>query len=236
MRICIVDDDAHSVDTLKDFIARFEKEEGVTCIVTVFGDGIDFVSDYAPIYDLVFMDIEMPHMNGMDAAARLRETDAEVMLVFTTRLARFALKGYEVDASGYLVKPFEYFSFARYMKKASGHKRAEEGSEMFVKTAEGLVKVNKRDIRFVEIFDHFLVYHTTSRDIRAYGQISKAEAQLPPPDFFRCNKSCIVNFRHVSDIGRDRVVVDGYDIAVSRSHKKDLIRAFNAYIGGKTYV
>lgn len=79
---------------------------------------MNFVSDYCRVYDVVFMDIEMPFLDGMHAARKLRELDPSVMLVFVTRLASYALAGYEVDAAGYIVKPVEYPSLSRRLDKA----------------------------------------------------------------------------------------------------------------------
>ena len=105
LRIAIVEDEKDSLDRLTGLIKRYEKERDCECGVSVFGDGMNFVSDYCRVYDVVFMDIEMPFLDGMHAARKLRELDPSVMLVFVTRLASYALAGYEVDAAGYIVKP-----------------------------------------------------------------------------------------------------------------------------------
>ena len=137
----------------------------------VFGDGMNFVSDYTPEYDVVFMDIEMPYLNGMKAARKMRKLDAEVQLVFVTHLAKYALQGYEVDAAGYLLKPLEYFSFANRMKRILAKRRQGRGGELYIKSPAGVVRIDPAKLKYVEVIDHFLIYHTADGDYKAYGQL-----------------------------------------------------------------
>lgn len=87
-------------------------------MVTTFGDGLDFLEGYRPVYDIVLLDIELPYMDGLEVARRLRELDPVVLIVFITNMAQYAIRGYEVDALDYMVKPVTYFEFALKMKKA----------------------------------------------------------------------------------------------------------------------
>ena len=96
IRIAVVEDERESLDTVLNCLKRFEEEEGIGFVTTVFCDGLDFISGYRPLYDIVFMDIEMPMLNGMSTAKKLRKVDSSVALVFITRLRQYALLGYEV--------------------------------------------------------------------------------------------------------------------------------------------
>ena len=88
LNIAIVEDEPAHAEVLRGFLQRYAAERGEEVAAEVFPSGLDFVSDYQPRYDAVFMDIEMPHMNGMDCAFKLRERDAEVPLVFVTGMAQ----------------------------------------------------------------------------------------------------------------------------------------------------
>lgn len=238
LRIAIVEDEKDSLDRLTGLIKRYEKERGCECGVSVFGDGMNFVSDYCRVYDVVFMDIEMPFLDGMHAARKLRELDPSVMLVFVTRLASYALAGYEVDAAGYIVKPVEYPSLSRRLDKAvrAMQTRAQWGrgvaEEYFVRTSEGTVRFMLDRLMYVEVIDHFLIYHTADASYRTYGRISEEEKKLPSDRFFRCSKSYIVNLAYVTRIARGSVTVAGEDLPVGRAKKKELMAAFGRFVGG----
>ena len=99
LRIAIVEDEPAQADILFRHLERFCGERGLELCSDRFLNGLDFVSEYTPRYDAVFLDIEMPHMNGMECAVRLREKDKEVALIFVTNMVQYAVKGYEVGRS-----------------------------------------------------------------------------------------------------------------------------------------
>lgn len=233
LRVCIVEDEQESVDKLKQMLQEFCREEGCNCSVKVFGDGMNFVSDYSPEYDVIFMDIEMPHLDGMNAARKMRKLDANVSLVFVTHLAKYALQGYEVEAVGYLLKPLEYFSFARQMKRILAKQtHMGEGQDIVVKTVDGVIKLQISGLKYVEIIGHYLTYHTFEGDFTVYGKLSKLEKELPPLYFFRCNKSYIVNFHYVDRMTKDSIIIGNTAILISRSKIKACRAAFNRYLEG----
>ena len=117
INVAIIEDDIKAAERLQKHVRQYEVESGEEFSVFAFTDAIDFVSDYAPKYDAIFMDIELPHMNGFDAAVRLRRIDKDVPLVFVTNMMKYAVKGYEVDAVGYMLKPVDYFAFKTQMDK-----------------------------------------------------------------------------------------------------------------------
>ena len=95
MAICVavVEDEKRERELIKKYLASFGEERGVVFNVYEFEDGLSFLSDYKSIYDVVFMDIEMPHLSGMEAAKRLRKLDDKVALVFITNMAQYAVGG-----------------------------------------------------------------------------------------------------------------------------------------------
>ena len=233
-RIAIVEDESDSLERLAEAVQRWSGERGVKCEIVKYEDGMNFVSDYRPIYDVVLMDIEMPYMNGLDAAKQLRKIDPNVALVFVTHLAKYALHGYEVDAVGYIVKPVEYPALARRLDKIAARREfaGGESAEYYVKTSAGTVRFMLGRLMYVEVMDHFLIYHTEDGTYRAYGQISREEQKLPSEYFFRCGKSYIVNLAYVTKISRGSVIVGGDEVPVGRTRQKELKSAFNRYIGG----
>ncbi len=93
IRVAIVEDEQNSRDKLQRYLARYSKEHGTVFDAEVFTNGAEFVFNYHSGFDMILMDIEMPFMNGMDAARRIRETDADVIIVFITNMANYAVQG-----------------------------------------------------------------------------------------------------------------------------------------------
>ncbi|MBQ1490419.1 MAG: response regulator, partial [Blautia sp.] len=105
IRIAIVEDEEAPRLALLTCLERFGKEKGLALSLSTFSDALSLLDHYEPIYDLIFMDIQLPYLNGMDAARRLRAMDQSVLLVFVTNLTQYAIAGYEVAALDYILKP-----------------------------------------------------------------------------------------------------------------------------------
>lgn len=231
IRIAVVEDERESLDTVLNCLKRFEEEEGIGFVTTVFCDGLDFISGYRPLYDIVFMDIEMPMLNGMSTAKKLRKVDSSVALVFITRLRQYALLGYEVDAVGYLLKPLEYASFRRQIEKIMHKNRFLESESLMIKTVDGMAKIDMDKILYVEINGHYLLYHMTDGVQKAYGQMYALSEMLPGDKFFRCHKSFLIHLKYVKKIDKSSVWVGDGEVPIGRPYKKELMEAFNRYVG-----
>ena len=108
--IAIVEDEQEYAEQLQTFLEQYGDEHNLRFKVTVFGDGAEILEEYQPIYDLILLDIEMPQVNGMDAAERIRNQDQDVVMMFITNIASYAIRGYEVGALDYVMKPITYLS------------------------------------------------------------------------------------------------------------------------------
>ena len=143
IKIAIVEDTPAEAQTLSDSVAAFFKKEGAAFECTVYGDAMSFLTGYKSVYDMVFMDIELPLLDGMTAAEKLRKFDKKILLIFVTNMAQFAVKGYAVDAFDYIVKPVRYQNFEMKMKKALARIRAEMDAIVVAKPG-GMIRVRTR--------------------------------------------------------------------------------------------
>ena len=129
IKIAIVEDCDEDAAVLTEHIQRYSNESGCRFEINRIVTALDFVSDYRPIYDLIFFDIIMPGMNGMEAAKRIRKIDRSVVLAFVTNMAQYAVEGYEVEASAFILKPTSYEAFREKIIKLvklseKAHKKA----------------------------------------------------------------------------------------------------------------
>lgn len=119
-RIAIVEDEAAVREQLAGYVQRYTRQYGTPFEVTEFADGMEILEDYRPQFDIIFLDVEMKHLDGMETARRIRERDGGVLIVFITNMAQYAIRGYAVGALDYVLKPVPYFAFSQQLQKALG--------------------------------------------------------------------------------------------------------------------
>lgn len=226
----MVDDDPKDAALLKSRIEEYCRKADQTVLVRIYRDGLDFIRS-AETADIVFLDIQMEKLDGLETARIMRKINHETVLVFVTNMAQFAIKGYEVDALDFILKPPSRASIAYVMDKAL--KRLDNTARVLfsLKTPEGTISLAANDITYVEVFDHNLVYHTTRGDHTVRGRLSDVTEKLDPERFVLCSRSYIVNLRHVSNVTSDSLTIGDTRIPVSKSHRKELMERFSSYLG-----
>ncbi len=166
IKTAIVEDEAAAAAHLADCLKRYGEENGVVFSCDVYDGSVAFLESYDGRYDMVFMDIEMEHLDGMSAAKRLREMDRSVEIIFVTNMARYAIKGYEVDALDFVVKPVVYHDFEFRLKKAVDRCRSKRSAERAISVGlkgGGYAKLIVSHIKYVEIMKHHVRPYPTRR-------------------------------------------------------------------------
>ena len=118
LKIAVVEDQQEVRDELCRFIRQYAAENSLQVEVLPVEDGAVIAEHYEPGYDIIFMDVEMPGLDGFGAAEKIRAVDADAVLVFVTNMAQYAIKGYEVDALDYVLKPVNYYQFCTKLSRA----------------------------------------------------------------------------------------------------------------------
>ena len=231
VQIAIVEDDPNYTKQFSDYLEQYEREHGEKIRVTAYTDGDEITQGYQGNFDIILMDINMRFMNGMKAAEAIREKDTDVIIVFITDAPQYAIQGYKVQAFDYIVKPVSYTIFARTIERALDHRKKPDRRFLTVAVKGGKQKLDVSRIRYVEVFDHDLVYHTTEEDVEARGTMREVEEALSDEPFFKGNKGYLVNLEYVDGINGFDIQVGKDPLQVSRSRKKALIDAMNEYLG-----
>ncbi len=231
LNVAVVEDDKNSSDLICGYIKRYSEETGYFIKVDTYRDGDEITDEYRPEYDIIFLDIEMKRMDGMSAAKQIRKYDNDVILIFITNMTNLAIKGYEVEAFNYLLKPVTYFVFAREMsrsvEKLSSHKR----HYLTLPAQNGFVKLEASEILYIERTKYKLLFKTKNGEYESKGTIKDMEAELTD-GFFRCNNCYLVNMAHVKAIEGSLVLVGTDKLQISRPRKKEFMEALTAYLGG----
>lgn len=192
-----------------------------------------FLEAYRPsVFSMVFMDIELDGINGVEAARRLRAIDKNVTLMFFTRMAQYAQKGYEVDALDFLIKPLNYADFSLKMKKALNVARSAEARSIIVSAYGGYTCLSVNKIIFVEVMGHQLKYQLVDGTVEARGSLSTAEKQLKSYGFFRCNSCYMVNVRFIDSIRGYDLEIAGYKLKISHPRRKQFVKDVMQFYGG----
>ncbi|HIW03386.1 MAG TPA: LytTR family DNA-binding domain-containing protein [Firmicutes bacterium] len=231
--IAIVEDDDKEAGLLEEQLRRYEKETGAEYRVVRFSDAIAFLTGYSADYDIVFMDIEMPDLDGMTAAKKLREVDPEVILVFVTNMAQYAVEGYEVSAMDFMVKPVRYDNLKLKLERAEKKLEGKGEDRFLVRGKNGPVVICVPDIRYVEVTDHMLTFYTNEGAIKVTGSLKEIEKRLEGRDFSRANSCYLVNLKYVTGASDGMVTVGGDRLSISRARRKSFMSDLADYLGGR---
>lgn len=231
IKVAIVEDDEEVASQLRSYFSRVEQEEAVRFEVTWYKNAVIFLSEYRSGFDLILMDIEMPHMNGMEAAQKLREKDKTVTLIFVTNLAQFALKGYEVKARDFIVKPVKYYGFAMRVGSVVQELKRRQDEAILINTQEGMVRLPIRELNYVESFAHSLTYHFDGGQYESKGResLTDVEEKLRKYGFLRCKSSFLVNLRAIKKVTGNDVEVGDAVIPIGRTKKKEFLMQMASY-------
>ncbi len=230
LKIAIVDDDVKYIDEISAHIQRYQAEKGVSIHVTTFTSGFELISDYKPIYDIVLLDIEMPHLNGMDVAKSIRKADPHAVIVFITQTAKYAINGYEVNAFDYMMKPIEYTQFSIKFGAAIDVIDNREEFSLMVPLEDGRRHVKAQEILYIEVKDHWLHIITKDGELMMLGSLKEMEEKLSQSHFVRCSKSFLINLQHVTRMRTDSVMIHGnHEINMSRTKRKVVQNLFVDY-------
>ena len=232
-RIAIVEDEAAVREQLAGYVQRYTRQYGIQFEVTMFTDGVEILEDYRPVYDIIFLDVEMLHLDGMETARRIRELDSDVLLIFITNMAQYAIKGYAVGALDYVLKPVPYFAFSQQLQKAVNQLAKRTRHYLAVPVDGGMRRLDAATIYYIESEGHRVHFYTEDGDFSAPGALKAMEEKLTGRLFARCNSGYLVNLAQVSGVQQNTVQVGPHELQISRPKRRAFLAALADYIGGE---
>ncbi len=234
IRVAIVEDDAAEQARIREYLAWLSQRENIPLEAEHFASGLAFVMSGMKGFDIVLMDIDMPGMNGMETARALRKVDAAVILIFVTNMAQFAISGYEVDATDFILKPVNKYSFAIKIKRAVARTAKKNDDTLRIKRDGTLYLVPLSSIQYLEVTGHYVVYHTAQGDFTEYTTLKAAQSRISRPYFAQCSQNFLINLKYLTAVSRETAMVDGKEIPVSRKMRPAFLNAVTDFLGGKS--
>ena len=223
-----LDSDAQLVET---YLRQYSQQWDIYFDIQRFLSGESFLSDARKHYDLVFMDMQLTGIDGLDTSYKFRKRNCTAELIFVTSIEHYAVKGYDAGADDFILKPFGYPIFEAKLKKAIQRLVAADTSvPIRVSTKGQLQLIPARNIVYMEVVRHDVIYHTIDGEITAYGSLNKTEAELSGADFARCCSWCLVNLKYVEGIYGDEIrLTVGTTLHMSRGKRKSFLEALTRY-------
>lgn len=219
MRIAVCDDELQCRRQLVDAVHSVEKSLDV--MVSAFEDGEELLRGFEESpYDLVFLDIEMPGMDGITVARSLRKLSGDVAIVFLTAHIEYALEGYEVNALRYLTKPVQPEKLREIIDHVAAKSRAQRS--IWIKTDCEEIRLSLSDILYFEAQNQNVLIRTVRQEYTVRHNISDYEKELAADGFFRVHRGYLVSLRRISSLGKGEVVLGDIRVPVSRSKEKEL--------------
>ena len=233
IKIAIVEDDEKYHVVCHDLLIKYAENNKLEFDIHNFYTGFAFLDNFKGNYDLIIMDVEMPQIDGLEVSKLIREIDKDIPIIIISHSAQYAVKGYKVDAFGYIVKPIQEYDFDFIINKAINYIASEKKSFILVSSKSMIKKIDIDEIYYIEVNAHILKIVTSSGDIQVRDRIKKYEEILKKHNFERCDNSYLANLKYCSnvDIKNNTVNIKNTVLPISRSKKKSFLEALTKYIG-----
>ncbi|MDD2957301.1 MAG: LytTR family DNA-binding domain-containing protein [Lachnospiraceae bacterium] len=231
IQIAIVEDDKRFSATLQKCLDRYAQENDIQFRISTYTDGYAIVENYRKAFDIILMDIEMGLMNGMEAAREIRKTDQEVVIIFITNMAQYAIQGYAVSALDYVLKPINYVAFSESLKKAVAKLKNNTEKIISITLKSGMIRLKSSEIYWIESYGHHLLFHSSKGDYdTTVYSLREIEEKLRPDGFLRASSGMLVNLQKVTGTRNGYILVDGKELALSRGRKNEFMTALVSYM------
>ena len=236
IRIAIVDDEKVIREQIKKLIERKQTD----CEIDTYGMGEDLLKA-GKGYDIVFLDIQMEGMNGIDTARALRQNAENMVLIFITGVKEYVFDAFDVAAFHYLIKPIEEIKFYEVYDRAVmevGKRKQQANGQLFVKTRSRNATFNQSDILYIESRAKKVEIHTKTDIVEAYAAIGELEKQLVG-SFYRCHRGYLVNMAFITEYGYDSITLhNGETIILSKDKYSEFVKVYMRYLknGGGIFV
>lgn len=239
MKIAIVENDKKDVELLINYLNKYfsisKKTEGMKLRLFTYSNGLDFLES-SETFDVVFMDIEMPIMDGIKTSYKLREKDKDVTLVFVTNIAQYAIEGYKVKATDFCLKPITFPDITIIMDSIVTRFVDNKDTYFIVKKSSSIIKIKQRRIESIEMNGHNVsIYYYKEgilKTVSFRSSMKMVNSKIEHDSIVAISSGAMINLRYVESYDNSHSTVKlkgGKILPISRAYKKDFILRFSRY-------
>lgn len=230
--VAVCDDTQIIVDSMEKMLLQYSEEASEEVRVFKYYSGNDLIRNYCGNHDIIFLDIKMPGLTGVETAEIIRQKDNKVTLIFLTSLLNRAVDGYKVRAMNYIIKPINYRRLKRELDSWRSEIRDKQEPFITINNDNGSYKILHKSISYIETYNRNLLIHTEKENIVCYRKLKDMETQLSKSGFARCHSSFLINFLYVEKIEKfDMKLITGEKIPISQTKKKQFMESLANYWG-----
>lgn len=235
LNIAVCDDDSVHVDLITSYIKSMDTSYNIDCILAYSGEELLEQLNEKKI-DVVFLDIEMKTLNGIETGKKIRALSEDTIIVYITGYRHYAVEAFEIESFHYLIKPIMEAKFVKLMERILTRieeRKAFRDKEKIlpIKTRDNLIQLQYDTIYYFEKDFRKLKVHTSDTTIEFYGSMNNLLGEIDTSYFIRCHQSYIVNKHKIKGIQGNTIILNREEnsyIPISRTYKKEITDIFYA--------
>ena len=228
MDIAVVDDEK----VIREHIREMIENQKPDCNVACFSSGEELLTAAKP-FEIIFLDIQMDGMNGIEAAKEVREKNAGTILIFITGIKEYVFEALDIYAFHYLLKPVTEQKFTEVFEQAlreAGLRKMRRKKHLFINTRNKGITIDADNILYIESVSRKVEIHTMQEVIEAYGALGELERQLGG-SFYRCHRGYLVNMAHIREYKSDCITLtSGNTVYLTKKKYGEFVNAYMWYL------
>lgn len=236
IHVAVVDDEAIQIETMTRLIQQAEKEKQLSIEIHSFSSGEEWLfelEDHKEV-EMIFLDIEMKQVDGLEVAKKIREKDSQMTIVFVTGFAEYAVQGYEVEALDYLLKPIELEKIVQVFERHLT-KKPEKSDWITLETDQGILKLALDEIIYIEANKRQCEIHLTDEIVTVNKRLKDVAEEMNEA-FIQTHRSYVVNVKHINRLMKTDVECSNKDrVPVSRRLAKEVQEKFVDFHKGSVF-
>lgn len=231
MKIAICDDSLEYRSIIKSNLKCFYRVENFSCHEFTCSEELLYAYKHGDKFDIIFLDVEMGGVNGVDAGVQIRKYDDKVIIIFVSSYPKYAIPAYDCEAFYFIVKPIDSHKFDEVLHKAIDKYKLLH-QYYIIKNRGEVIKLPVNQILYIEIYRKHLIFHTASGNYETIGKISEALDKLKPYGFCQVHQGYLVNMNHINGFSNYDVIIDnGEKVMISVRKKSEVLKIYADYLG-----